>query len=71
MPIPKDRCHQALAYGTTLHTRCMFRRGHNGPHEGKGLKKFPYQRVRWFEGDSRQYVTDKDHEFSWTPRTKK
>ena len=66
--IPADRCQIAIQFGTNLITRCMFQRGHNGPHEGKGLKKFPYQRVKWFQNDSRCFTTTRNHEFAWSER---
>lgn len=70
-PIPADRCVYAIKYGTTLMTRCMNKKGHNGPHVGKGLKKFPYQRIEWFAGDGREFITDKDYQWSWAERKQK
>lgn len=69
--IPTDRCHYGIKAGENLLTRCMFKRGHSGQHEGKGLKKFPYQRIVWFARDSREFITDKPHEFAWSERKQK
>lgn len=66
--IPADRCHWAIRFGVNLATRCMYKRGHNGPHHGKGLKQYPYQRIDWYQNDSREFTTDKDHEFAWSDR---
>lgn len=69
--LPKDRCLYAIKFGTTLHTRCMQRKGHNGPHNGKGLKKFEYQRITWFKGDGREYLSEREDEYAWSPRKTK
>lgn len=68
--IPDPRCPYGLNYGS-LSTRCMFKPGHNGPHEGKGLRKFTYQRVRWFAGDGREFITERNDEFSWSEKRSK
>lgn len=69
IPASKDRCHSAFKVGG-LATRCMFKLGHNGPHEGKISAKDPYKRVEWFTGDGRSFFTDKDNEFAWIERKK-
>lgn len=66
--VPKDRCPNAIRYGTGLATRCIGKVAHTSPggkHEGKGLKKDPFRRIVWFGGDAREFITDKDSEFSW------
>lgn len=68
---PDNRCAYAILYGATLQTRCMKVAGHGGQHTGKGLKKFPYQRIEWFAGDAREYVSDKEHEWTWSDRRPK
>jgi hypothetical protein len=62
------RCFMALKYGENLLTRCRLKPGHNGPHLAKGLKKYPYQKVEWFKGDSREFLTDKEHEYAWSEK---
>lgn len=65
------RCPWAIHYGVTLHTRCDLPPDHGvtvaGPiaHEGPGLAQFPYQRVRWFPGDRREYRTERADPASW------
>jgi hypothetical protein len=53
-------------------TRCILPAGHgvdNPPpdwwHQGKGLSKFPYQRIDWMPGDRREFESDRDDEFAW------
>lgn len=65
-----SRCTWAIQYGTTLATRCYKELGHvfdpnNGTHVGKGLIEFPYQEIRWFDGDRRQFLTEREDEYSW------
>jgi hypothetical protein len=52
-------------------TRCMFKLGHNGPHEGKWRKQSPYHRERWFKGDGREFHSDRENEWAWIVREKK
>lgn len=66
--LPVNRCLSAIKFGTSLNTRCMGRKGHNGPHEGKGLKKFPYQRITWFKGDRREFLTERADEYAWSEK---
>lgn len=65
--IPADRCQSAIRIGG-LTTRCMFRRGHNGPHEGKGERKFPYQRLGWYQNDAAAFLTSRRNEWAWRER---
>lgn len=68
-----NRCRWAIRYGVTLATRCDRPAGHEeGPdgfgyssHEGHGLAEFPYQRIEWFPGDRRTFLTDRDDIASW------
>jgi hypothetical protein len=59
------RCPWAIKYGVTLVTRCMRENGHEGSHVGRGLVQFPYQTVEWFEGDRRQFISERPDEYSW------
>lgn len=59
-----ERCPFAIKYGTTLATRCLLK-AHEGQHVGKGLARFPSQRIHWFPGDRREFKTDRKDEFSW------
>jgi len=68
--VGQGRCAYALRAGTNLMTRCGLQPGHSGPHVGKGLKKFPYQRIEWFAGDGREFVTEATHEWAWSSRKK-
>lgn len=68
--LSKARCVMAIAMGN-LHSRCFYKPGHGGPHEARGLKKFPYQRIKWFQGDGREYQTERTDEWAWTPRKQK
>lgn len=63
----KPRCGFAIKLND-IKTRCMNVAGHNGYHEGKGLEAFPYQRVKWFAGDAREYLTVKENEYAWEGR---
>ena len=65
---PDNRCAYAILFTGSLRTRCMKVAGHGGQHTGKGLQKFPYQRVEWLAGDGREYISDKEHEFAWSDR---
>lgn len=67
--IPPDRCRSAIGF-SGLTTRCMFRRGHNGPHEGKAEKKNPYQRWRWQQNNESAFITDRKNEWAWRERKK-
>ena len=58
------RCAYAIGFDT-LATRCMKQPGHAGPHEGKGLRSFPYQRIKWFQGDRREFITERKGEYAW------
>lgn len=62
------RCAWAIRFGETLNTRCFMKPAHSGMHEAKGLKKFTYQRVRWFGGDAREFISGRDDEFAWSER---
>ena len=66
------RCRWAIRYGVTLATRCDRPAGHGtagepgySGHEGPGLPEFPYQRIEWFAGDQRAFLTDRDDMASW------
>jgi hypothetical protein len=67
----KLRCAYAIEYEDNRYTRCMLKPAHFGPHEGRGLKKLVYQRVKWFQGDGREFITDKPHEWAWSQRGQK
>jgi len=58
------RCRYALKVNA-MSSRCFLKPGHNGPHDAKGMKRYPYQRIRWFVGDDREFVTDRDTEYAW------
>jgi hypothetical protein len=60
-----DRCPWAIKFGVTLHTRCRLPKGHAPGHEGRGLVQFPYQRISWFEGDRREYQTERENKNAW------
>lgn len=64
---PEPRCRAAILYGTTLATRCMLPAlPTHEEHVGKGLAEFPYQRIRFFDGDRRLILdSDREDEFSW------
>jgi hypothetical protein len=70
---PSTRCPWALRYGVTLVTRCIDGAGHLGSsfsregdgHIGRGLEIYPFQRVRWFPGDRREFTTERNDRFSW------
>jgi hypothetical protein len=59
------RCPVAIRFGTTLHTRCALPAGHEGLHEGRGLRQFSYQVIRWHPGDRREHRTARDDEHAW------
>jgi len=50
-------------------TRCRLKPGHNGPHEGRHLPELPYQKIKWFKGDGREFMTDRDVIYAWRART--
>ena len=60
-----ERCPWAIRFGVTLTTRCYWVIGHDGPHEGKGLAEFAYQRVSWLRGDRREFLTERTDEHAW------
>ena len=67
---PTFRCPWAIKYGVTLCTRCIKDPGHENDantatHTGRGLREFPDQTIRWLEGDSRQFLTDREDMHSW------
>ncbi len=62
-----ERCHHAIKFGVTLHTRCLKDADHqdHGSHVGRGLQEFPGQVIEWFESDRRAYLTDREEEYAW------
>ena len=66
----QPRCRMALAVDGTVPwaTRCRLKPGHNGPHEGRHLSELPYQKVKWFHGDGREFQSDRDRAFAWKTR---
>jgi hypothetical protein len=61
------RCRHAIHWGVIQHTRCIREADPvHTRHSGKGLSLFPDQRIEWFEGDRRSYLTDRNDEYSWT-----
>ena len=65
------RCSFAIKFGTNLYTRCLLKPAHMGPHEGRGLEKFIYQRIKWFQGDGREFQTDKPNDWAWSQKGQK
>lgn len=66
------RCRTALRFafeGSFAKTRCRLKRGHNGPHEGRHVPQMPYSKVRWFHGDRREFISDRDILFAWRAKT--
>jgi hypothetical protein len=63
------RCTWAIKFGVVLHTRCARRPGHDGRHQGRGLKRFAYQIVQWLPGDAREYETDRVDKHAWSDVT--
>ena len=68
----EQRCHTAIRFGLHLRTRCALEEGHGVDrlpsdllHEGRGLAQFPYQRIEWLPGDSREYLSERDDVFAW------
>lgn len=67
------RCPWAIRFGVVLHTRCDKLIGHLAPglsvatrqHRGNGLAEFPYQRISWLPGDSREYLTQRNDKYAW------
>lgn len=65
------RCRTALRFDVgEAHagTRCRLRPGHAGPHEGRHLPELPYQKVRWYQGDGREFQSDRDIYYAWKMR---
>jgi hypothetical protein len=61
-----NRCPWAIKFSACLHTRCMKEDpGHEGEHEGRGLAQFSEQRITWYPGDQREYLTERDDEHAW------
>lgn len=67
-----ERCPWAIRWGERLVTRCFREAGHTTilpgfavMHVGRGLPRFSYQRFEWFEGDAREFKTDRDEAYSW------
>lgn len=56
------RCRFAI-HLATLATRCDREPHEDATHEGPGL--FDYQRLQWFSGDSREFITDHDEPRAW------
>lgn len=46
-------------------TRCSKKPGHNGPHSGPHLAELPYQKISWYQGDGRQFETDRNVVYAW------
>lgn len=62
----RPRCPHAIHFGVKLHTRCELGADHAGhEHAGPGLEQFPYQKVVWFTGDRREYMTQVDLPHAW------
>lgn len=62
------RCRTALRFDFETgfaKTRCRLKRGHNGPHEGRHIPQMPYNKIRWFHGDEREFISDRDILFAW------
>jgi len=66
------RCRFAIDMdgGVPFATRCRLKRGHNGPHEARHLIELPYQKVRWYHGDNREFISDRDRFYAWKTRKK-
>ena len=65
------RCKMGIKFSERLLTRCLYKHGHHGMHEARGLEKFPYQRIKWLPGDGREFLTEKESEFAWSERKQK
>lgn len=64
------RCPWAIKYGMALATRCTKDAGHeedvnDSTHAGRGLVQYPEQTIRWLHGDTRQFTTDNEAEYSY------
>lgn len=63
----KPRCPWAVRFGATLASRCRLDADHGSArHEAGGLAQFPYQKVNWFRGDRREFLSDRDDVNTWT-----
>jgi hypothetical protein len=66
------RCRSAVSL-ITMATRCILPPGHGVEelpslpwfHQGKGLPKYPDQRIDWMPGDRREFVSDREDEAAW------
>jgi len=69
--VKQPRCRLALKVrlegGGWMATRCRLKPGHNGPHEGRHLSELPYQKIKWYDTDGRQFVSDRDILYAWRP----
>lgn len=67
----QPRCRWGLKVAVEnglIATRCRLKPGHNGPHEGRHLPELPYQKIKWYDGDGRQFVTGRDILYAWRPQ---
>jgi len=62
-----NRCPWAITIGSSMSTRCIGEVGHEGGHVGRGLRRFPDQRIQWSPGDRRQFLTSRTDRHAWEP----
>jgi hypothetical protein len=70
MKPPRCRVGLKMTGEQNFSTRCRQKPGHNGPHVGPHLPELPYQLIRWFHGDAREFLTDRDLPYAWKNRGK-
>lgn len=72
MKQPRCRIAIKIENGALVYaTRCRLKPGHNGPHVGPHLAELPYQRIKWFKGDGREFQSDRDAPSAWRIRAAK
>lgn len=62
----RPRCPHAIHWGVKMNTRCELLADHAGnEHIGPGFPEFEYQKIHWFGGDRREFMTEVDLPNAW------